>query len=294
LDALKEIRSQEYVPALERIGQIKGDVNLKPLYKELDNQMKKFNITYRPKSMGGGFDYTNSVLEADPVAQKEFESLHNMIKMREAGQVTIKPKDVDILKRNLQDYYSPNDKIRSLTTNLEKTTRNILEQQVPGYQQMTSNYAKDTALIKEIQKDFSLGTKSSNEQGLSKLIRAMRDDSQFRENFLSIVSSHAGEPLEPKLAGVLAQSWIPTSLAGRMGGMYELIRGTAAFDPRIAMALATSSPRISAEFLNVLGKVGPKIQGGLRYAPQALQALAPDQSSSAKYTTLAEQLQGQK
>lgn len=286
LNKLKDIRSQEYLPELERIGKIKGDLDLKPLYKELDDQMKKFNITEKSKSMGGGFDYTNSILEADLAAQKEFEHIHSMITKRKLGEATIKPRDVDILKRNLSDFYSENDKIRSLTTNLHDKTRSILNNNVPGYEKMTANFAKDTKLINEITKDFSMGNRASNEQGLQKLIRAMKDDNQFRENLLSLISQHAKDPLEPQLAGILARSWIPTSLAGRMGGMYEIIRGTAGLDPHMAIALATSSPRISAEFLHLLGKVGPPFQKTMRYTPQVIQALTKEEKPKEKKSQL--------
>ena len=235
--------------------------------------MKNFNITYKVKAAGKGFDYTNSKLEADIPAQKEFETIHDMIRKREFGEATIKPKDVDVLKQNLADFYSDNGKIRAMVADLERKTIDILEDQVPGYANMTANFARDTKIINEITKDFSMGSKASNEQGLQKLIRAMKDDNQFRENFLRLISQHSKDPLEPQLAGILAQSWIPTSLAGRMGGMYEIIRGTAGLDPHMAIALATSSPRISGEFLNILGKTMPTVIKGARYAPQAIQAL---------------------
>jgi hypothetical protein len=270
LSALKEMRASEYTPALEKVKVLKQDLDLKPLYKELDNQMKAFNIT---KATGGGFDYSNSVLEADPAAQKEFESIHDMIMKRQAGEVTIKPKDVDILKRNLADYYSQNDKIRSLTTNLHNKTRSILEDSIPEYKEMTAKYAKDTELIREVEKDFSLGTKSSSEQGLVKLTNAINENKQFKQDLLNIIKEKTGKDIMPMIAGSKMSSIIPTSLVGRMGGMYEVFRMWEKIDPKIAAAMAMSSPRLTGEFLNALGKVGPTVIKGARYAPQAILAL---------------------
>jgi hypothetical protein len=280
LNALKELRANEYVPEIEAIGKIKGNLNLDPLYKELKTQMGKFNITVKPKSMGGGFDYTNSILETDPSAQKEFESIYNMIEMRKIGGATIKPKDVDILKRNLGDYYSPNSKIRSLTTNLEVKTRDILESSIPNYKEITAKYAKDTQIINEVTKDFSLGDKASYETGIKKLTNSMNENAQFRQDLLSLIKSKTGIDIMPKLAGLKMQPMIPTSLVGRMGGMYEIFRIFESFDPRIVVAMSASSPRITGEFLHALGKIGPTIVKGARYIPQAIQVTIPEKKSN--------------
>ena len=280
LGVLKEIRASEYLPKLEKISRFKGDMNLKPLYQDLENQMKKFNITEIPKSRGGGFDYTNSILENDKGAQAQFEEIYEMIRKRKMGEATIKASDVDILKRNLADYYSPNDKIRALTTKLENTTHDILSSKFREYKEMTAQYRKDSIVINEVLKDFSIGERSSYEQGIRKLTNAMKESNEFRQTLLDLVKERTGVDLLPKLAGFQMASIIPTSLVGRMGGMYEVFQLMQQADPRLVMALVSSSPRIAGEFLNVLGKVGPTALKGSKYIPQTVQSYMQEKKES--------------
>lgn len=225
----------------------------------------------KPIQSQSNLDWTNTEWQTNPIAQKEIQTAIDTVR----GWSDYSALGIDKLKRAMGNLLRQSQPEASgFVAKLKGDLRDMLLNKVPEYGQLVKPYEESTQLINEIRKDFSMGNRNSMEQGLQKLIRAMRNDDQLRTELLSVISANANQPLEPMLAGMLAQSWIPTSLAGRMGGMYEIIRGTANFDPHMALALASSSPRISAEFLHVLGKVGPKAQGAVRYLPQTGLAMA--------------------
>jgi hypothetical protein len=266
LDKLIESRATDYESALANLKGVAG-LSENEVSNILNKSIQKYGFKYTPQ---GKLDWTNTEWSTNPVAQKEIQTAIDTVK----GWTDYSALGVDKLKRalgNLLKFSQP--EASGFVANLKGNIRDLLLNKVPEYGNLVKPYEESTQLINEIRKDFSIGTRQSQELGLRKLIRGMREDNQLREDLLSVISTNANKPLEPMLAGMLAQSWIPTSLAGRMGGMYEIIRGTAAFDPHMAIALASSSPRISAEFLHVLGKIGPKVQTGLRYLPPSLQAV---------------------
>ena len=164
-----------------------------------------------------------------------------------------------------------------------------LNQQVPGYQGMTSKYGATTQLLEDIKSATAIGGKAKADTIFTKLTTALRADKQFRLDMLNELQSKGAQPeLMDQIAGLNMSSAIPKGLVGKgadIGAAFALLGHY--FDPKYIPMILATSPRVVGEFAHALGmtknavsavvgavnKVSAKAAtGAAAAAPQASQA----------------------
>lgn len=245
---LKNQRGNEYQSALSDIKSGTHTLDPKtfaPVADTFDNLLHKFDITRNPE---GELNFSNSRIRNENVSVGDIQDIDNEIKKYTTGQKQITPVNIDDLKQFIDERYSAGSRGSAFTMPLGETVRKVLKNNVPGYESMTSNYAKASNDLKDFRQSLSVGGKASRETILKKLTSTLRANNEYRQTLLKEFSVGAGKDVFSQAAGASMQSWIPL-------GLSKYAEGLAAFiNPHILMALPFSSPRLVGEFVNALGK----------------------------------------
>jgi hypothetical protein len=163
---------------------------------------------------------------------------------------------VDILKRRIDDVYSPSNNARAFVQRLKNQTRNVLNQ-VPGYQQMTADYARASDFLDNL-KDLSLNA-TNDGTAIRKFGNLMNKNNAFRRDLVNQLSRNAGRDLMGEIAGSSLSNWIPTSGASRPIDAVLGLLGLGHFAPLgpVIGGMATTSPRLMGEAVNLAGRAAP-------------------------------------
>ena len=132
---------------------------------------------------------------------------------------------LDLLKRRLDDFYSPSGQARALVSSMRNTVKDILTKNVPGYYKMTSDYAKSTDIIKEVEKALSLGDRASADTAIRKLTSVLRENNDFRRSLVEKLQTTSGTDLKGMIAGAALSQITPRGLTARLlseGGFFAV------------------------------------------------------------------------
>lgn len=274
INVIKEQRASEYLSKLDSISKVKTKLNLQPLYQALDDNLKKFHIK---RTADGELDFRGSVIRTNPTAQNEVKKLVEAVTGQAGLPDGLTPTSIDILKRALGEVYSESSSVRAMTQDLTNTTKKILVNNVANYSDMVKSYEKTSRLLDEMGFSLSLGKKQKPEQTLAKLTRALKEDADFKRDFIKILDGVSGGDIQAKIAGHNMRQVIPSGTIGKFFGAGELY-ALSVFHPTLIPIMIANSPRAIGEFIFAL-------RGPVKGAKMAKEAI--------KKTTVPRQIAGQ-
>lgn len=186
-----------------------------------------------------------------------------------SGWTDTSVKGMDTLKRRLGSYErqlnAPGKApAKRIVSELKSRIREGLEENVKGYKKLTSEYSKTSDLIDEVTKALSLRKGNQRETAIRKLLQTIRRDDDTRNSLLKQLEEITGEPITAQISGALLAPKSPRGLAGALTPSLGGIAGLAVLAnpsswPLAILYLASSSPRLVAEFLNIVGNITPEM-----------------------------------
>jgi hypothetical protein len=263
LSTIKEKRSLAYVSELDKIkadpSKLEGVSS--NLNSKLDNLASpdKFDLGIVKDAEGKvNIDFSKStIVEHQNVVSRAIEDVANWTDNT--------PKGLDQLKKRLGTYISQagdGTPAQKLVTQLKTQLSDDLNATVPGYKDMTRGYEKASNLIQDIE-----STLTSKKQGrvmadstLRKLTLSMKNDREIAKDLLDTLGNQGAEDLSGQVAGFAMRSPVPLGLSGT-GPALIGEAALAIFNPKFWPVLVASSPRASAEFLRMYGKVAVEMGG---------------------------------
>lgn len=224
------------------------ELNVSPIKGELDNQLKKFNVTIGKDNQ---LDFSRSNIRFNKPAQQEIQTIVDEMKTygTKAGDTNIM--GVDSLKQSFQDLYSDSSQVRAFTQAMIDKTRKVANT-VEGYEKMSTAYSEKSNLIKEITKGLSLGDKAAVDTTLRKLNSTLKQNNEFRADLVKELESFGKKDLKGEIAGTSLNSLAPKGLQ-KVGAQAVGVGGLFLHNPAVLLSLATTSPRIVGEFVRALG-----------------------------------------
>lgn len=260
LQTIKDKSVADYGARLAEIERRSGGkrLNIKSINNTIDSIRKTFRID-RIRKTKSGYNI-EGLTTLNPADKKEFEQILQMLddwKTHPKGNTIL---GLDSLKQQLDNFYTPNSKIGLIATRLKNTVRSTLNENVPGYREMTKRSSKIYALVKEVNHALSLNTKAAADTVLRKIFTGIKEDKEFRRELMAELQQLSGNQLLPQAAGATMNAWLPEGLIGRGLGAAELISlggGLKTGDYTIpafnAALLGISSPRIAGEIARGAG-----------------------------------------
>jgi len=267
LQSLKDDRGRQYVEQLEKI---KIDPTLLGMVKkEIVGKVKslmgknKFDIKANIDEAGGiSFDFSNSTLvESQPVINKALKDLATWGDDTAAG--------LDTLKKRISTYANQVKRgtpQESFLMQIERSLSKELKNAVPGYANMTKGYAEATQIIKDIESGLMMRKQGMSgrivaDQTLRRLISSMKDNFSLRQDLVKALSVTGGDDISGQIAGATMQSYVPTGLSGSGPALLGNVALAQFVSPAFWPVLASSSPKMSAEFLRIFGKGLSVVEG---------------------------------
>jgi hypothetical protein len=218
-----------------------------PFKNKITELLYKYGV--RPGEKGA-LDFSRSTV--DKSAQKDIKEIVTMVRGWGSKPNDNTPIMLDTLKRRLDDFYSDSNNARAFVADLRNTVKKTITDKVPQYADMTKKYGEATSLIKSIDKSLMLGKDKTADQVLRRLSSSMRDNFEMRRELVQVLGTKGGKDLSGMIAGYNMSPAMPKGLIAPLtaGGV-----GLASYiNPSFAPLLATASPRVVGEFLNVFGK----------------------------------------
>ena len=237
--------------------------------------LKDFNIKVGNEGNKlNNLDFSGSTMTKNTdIAQKAFNDVMSWTETSPAG--------LDRLQKRLGQYadeipVTERGGAHSFVNELQNSIKQGLKDNVPGYNEMTSKYAQASELIGDIQKALSLKDSASKDTAIRKLMSTMKDNQDFRKEFVDILSGAAGTDIKAKLAGAALSPKFVQGMSGKIATGGASIGGFLhpSAMPLVLSYIAASSPRLVGELTSLLGKVSktmistgkfsPEIQNGIR------------------------------
>lgn len=270
LNKLKELRAKSYKPALDKIKLSKENVS---------NIVDEARIITKE-----AFD-TSGIRVADDLSldfsQSSIVNGQNVIERAWKDIVEWSdntPGGIDTLKRRLYAFGEqlPLDAkpAKNIVDGMAGGVRSGLIDNVPGYKEMVGDYEKMSSLIDEINVAFSLGGKNK-ETAIKRIMAALRENNQTRKDLLDLVGGKTGQDIVADVSGVQLAPATSRGLAGiispGVGGLAAIINPAAL--PEILTFLALTSPRLTAELVNVMGRVTDQMIKANKFSPEIQRAI---------------------
>ena len=274
LNVLKSQRAAAYQKDLADLAQLQGRIDIKPLQDKTMDVLKRF---VRVDKSTGTPDWSRSALGPEKSeGVRKIKQIVDTIKKwgTKEGDDTVA--GLDMLKRQLDDFYSESSNARAFVSTMRNEVKKQLVKEVPEYATMTKKYMEATNLIKDIEQGLMLRKhamtgRMTADMTLRRLTSTMKDNFELRRELVEILGDKAATDITDKVAGHAMSSMIPRGITGSGLGL-----GMGAYavyvNPKFWPVLAASSPRVSAEFLMIFGKglketawAGPHIARYLAY-----------------------------
>lgn len=276
LQIIKDRRGAEYGGRLAKIeGASQGQqLDITPLNNTLKSIQNRFRIDDIVKTKHGyKIKGLTTLNKAD---KKEFAEILDMLDEWKAHPQGTSVLGLDSFKQQLDNFYTENRRIGAVATQIRNTVRNILNKNVPGYQEMTRQYSKTTGLISEAQHALSLKSKAASDTVLRKIFTGIKEDKAFRRELMGALQDESGKQLLPEAAGATMEAWLPEGLIGRGLGATQLMtvgHGIASGDMTLPLVnlglLGISSPRVASEVARGLGATSRVAKQAIPYNKQA-------------------------
>lgn len=256
LGAIFNKRSAQYQKSLQGLMSDKQTYDISPVTNKLKENLADFKVKATPE----GLDFSQSPIRFNKKAQQDIATIYEEMKTfgTKPGDRTVV--GLDSLKRAFGDLYTESGEARKFVTSMKQEVRSLLSR-APGYDKMSDEYAKSTDLIKDIQRDLSIGDKKSINAAWGKFRTILRNNNEARADLLRELDAASGGTLLPQIAGELARPMLPRGLTSLLPGGSAvgagLGSGGEAVMGGILKALviggASVSPRLAGEVINILG-----------------------------------------
>ncbi len=253
LNAIKTARRTEYITDLEKIGNQTDSLDISPVVRTLDTELKNFGVK---KNADGSLDFSRSSISpiGDRPATRDIEQVTELVRKWGTKEGDRTPIGLDTLKKQLGDFYSDSSQARAFVTAVKDSVSQILKKQVPRYAEMTKKYEETSNLLTEVKKALSLGGKASADTTIRKLISTMKQNNEFRNEIIQRLEEYGKSGLQAQAAGLSLSPELARGLIGRgieATGAYAIFNGL--LHPATLPLLLASSPRLVGEFVHFLG-----------------------------------------
>jgi hypothetical protein len=264
LGKVKEARGEAYRQQLAQISQQQSPpIDITPVRQQLMQKLGAFRVKVTPQ----GPDFSRSVIPKSE--QGTVEAIANDV----IGWDDYTPLGVDALKRRIGNYYSPTSDVRALTSTVENATKKVLHANVPGYSEMTQDYANASDFITKVEQEMALGPRSQQGAAIRRISYALKQNNEYRKALAEALDQFTQSDLKGQLAGYHLKDTLPKGLTGVASGVGILgAIGLHALSPDAAVAMMASSPRLVGETLAAMSKLrgaGPAIAGAIPKASAA-------------------------
>lgn len=238
LQILRKARGDEYAGKLSQLDMGKS---LEPVLVDAKKAVVNFA------------DDLDTIVEGKNVVDKAISDVN--------GWQDASSNGLDILKRRLQSYENQLDapgkaSAKRIVSSLKDNIRSGLNENIPGYQNMTKGYHQASNLIDEIEKTLSLGNRKQKETAIRKLLQTVRRDDDSRKTLLEAVSKASGVDITGKVTGTLLSPLMPRGFASGVG---PIGIGASLVNPAFWAALipygAVSSPRLAGNIASIAGQL---------------------------------------
>ena len=248
LQNVKDARAADYQAKLAALPQ-GTSVDIMPVRDALNTSLAKHNVKIDPAT--GELDFSRSTI-SDAAAQNAVKSIYTDIKDWGTQPEDLTPKGVDILKRRIDDLYAPTSNARAIVQNVKGATRDVLNTQVPGYNDMTRGYAEASQHLDQL-KDLSLESKNDG-TAIRKLTTTLNQNNGYRQMLLEGLDKNANVDLPGEVAGLALSKWPPRGIMGPLAGAGVAEAMGHAVTPPALLGLAMTSPRAMGELMQLVGK----------------------------------------
>ena len=259
LSKLRKNRGEEYVSELNKIKLNKSQLDglIIGARTKARDLISDLDIKFTEGKLLNTLDFSNSTIErAQGTVQKAFNDVMRWTNVTPAG--------LDKLKKKLDQHL---DEIPvterggafNFILQLKDSISDGLKQSVPGYEKMTSKYSEASELITEIQRALSLKDTVAKDTAIRKLMSSMRQGNELRKELLKTIGTVSGKDITGKIAGATLAAKTPRGLAGVLqpgiagAGLLSVAINPSTL-PGLLLYLGTSSPRLMAEAVTLLGK----------------------------------------
>jgi len=293
LQVVKDNRAAAYQSDFAAISQNRTPINMDPIRRKISQLKNQYGIQIGPRGR----------IDVSRVAMGETgrNDIKDIIKTIDSWGT--QPGDntavgLDVLKRQLDDFYSESSQARAFVTSLRNTVKDTIVNAVPQYSAMTKDYAEATSMIKDIEAGLMLRKQAMTgrivaDQTLRRLASSMRDNFTLRRDLVNALGEGGSQDLSGQIAGFTMSSLAPHGLAGTGPGMVSLAAALKYLNPKFIPIVAASSPRIAGEFLRLYGKGVVELAGtsgvvgtvgayeALANSPQPEEPIVPEGETSA-------------
>src|SRR3990167_4154040 len=259
LRAMKQTRAVKYRAKMDEIQStpFQKKIDLSPIKEHLDDLLDRYNIV---RSKDGGLDFSRATVD-DPSAA-DIERMAKTVDSwgTKAGDNTVK--GLDILKRRIDDFYSPSSEARAFTSSLRNNVKSTITEAVPEYQKLTRGYEKATEVIDDISAELSLGPNAKAGTITRKLKQTLRQNFDLRRDFVEELDKAGKRNLIEQIAGVELMPLMPKGLSRIIAGGTAV---TAPFaNPMALLSLPSMSPRLIGEAALKVGQAARLIEPATR------------------------------
>ena len=270
--ALKQERSENYVNQMKKVASSSKQIDLTPIKTEIQNQLQKFNV----KQIVGQDGSVQLDFSRSPINKKAAGEIEEIVKKvgdwgTQLGDDTAV--GLDILKRQLDDFYSDSSEARRFTQTMRNKVKGQILFEVPEYEKLVKDYEVASNQLKDIKSAFSIGGKAGSDTKIRKLTQTLRQNFEFRNK---LAQELGGQDLVSMIAGNQLNPVEPRGLSRLVGaGGIGVAVGVGALNPQMLGSLLLTSPRLMGEFLVALGIPTRMIGNTLRsiYKPGGARAL---------------------
>jgi hypothetical protein len=265
---LADRRASEYQAQLAKLPPT--TVTTRPLIAELRQQIANFGGTVKAVQKGGKIEYVVdfSGANAKLADAKEIATVQDVIDdvARNAASGASDARALDAMKIRLGQRLGAGKFADKIITATQDAARRTLEQSVPGYADMTKDYAEASQLLDKVTSEFSTkGGAAKEGASVRKLTMALNQNNEFRRALIDILDNELGTHIRESLAGVNMSAIAPRGIMGPLAGGIVAVK--AASNPAALFALSLTSPRFVGEALRAISKA--------RRAARAMPAVAP-------------------
>lgn len=274
LGAIKDQRSIAYRKSLDIITKNSKPINLEPVHTKLESLMKQYNIKSEITPDGKVILNTKRIAMGKKGIRDIKEIINKVAKWGDEPE-DFTAKGLDILKRQLDDFYSDSSQARQFVASMRKTVRETIVKDVPEYGKMTKAYEEATSLIKDIESNLMLRKQGMSgrivsDQTLRRLTSAMKDNFELRRELVGILTDGADKDVLGAVAGYSMKTFVPRGLAGTGPALVGNVALAKLATPWFWPVVAMSSPRVAGEFLSMLGKAAAQMPGASVAAGRAI------------------------
>jgi hypothetical protein len=251
LQKVRDLRAERYIKIFGNISKKNDVIDLEPIGNKLASLLDNYNV----KITDEGFDYSRIAMGKK--GRKDIEEIVDLVASWGSKEGDTSIVGMDVLKRQLDDFYSDSSQARAFVRSLRNSVKNTISKQVPEYSKMTEDYSKATKIIKDIESNLmmrksGMSGRITPDQTLRRLTSTMRENFELRRDLVSVLNRESAVDISGQVAGYSASQTIPRGLIGKVAAGSLGYLGT--INPSIFPLLAASSPRAVGEFLTVYGR----------------------------------------